>query len=81
MNPQEESYWSNIRTSQNWDMFEPDFTSLYQVNFFDDGNDKYSDCVNIWAIYGIWQGKVALINENNPNITIPSISHWKVTPK
>jgi hypothetical protein len=36
--------------------------------------------VNIWNITKWWKGKVSLKNGVDPSITIPVISHWKITP-
>ena len=53
----------------------------YYINTFDDGNTKYSlNTVNIWNITSWWKGKVSLKNGADPSITIPIISHWKITP-
>ena len=51
----------------------------YYINTFDDGHEKYNNIVNAWKITSWWKGKVALKNVANPSITIPSISHWKIS--
>jgi hypothetical protein len=52
--------------------------SLYKINIFDDGNEKYKQYQNIWEIYSVWKGKVSLINNKNNDIKITSISAWKI---
>ena len=52
----------------------------YYINTFDDGNTKYMNTVNIWNITKWWKGKVSLKNGVDPSITIPVISHCKITP-
>ena len=52
--------------------------SLYKINIFDDGNEKYKQYQNIWEIYSVWKGKVSLINKKNNDIKITSISSWKI---
>lgn len=52
--------------------------SLYKINIFDDGNEKYKQYQNIWEIYSVWKGKVSLINKKNNDIKITSISAWKI---
>ena len=52
--------------------------SLYKINIFDDGNEKYKQHHNIWEIYSVWRGKVSLINTINNEIKITSISAWKI---
>ena len=52
----------------------------YYINTFDDGNIMYANTINIWNITSWWKGKVSLKNGADSLITIPSISHWKITP-
>lgn len=68
-----------LRTNlQNWTYVTPDFTKPVKILRFDDGNKKYNQYDNSWIIFGRWQGKVAIFNEFDQNITIMSISEWKV---
>ena len=45
-----------------------------------DGNKKYEQYSNLWYIYGdgYYRQKVALVNKENQNIQIGSISSWKI---
>ena len=45
---------------------------------FDDGNEKYENYDNRWKRYGYWKEKWALINVQNKEIRVGSISSWKV---
>jgi hypothetical protein len=68
-----------LRTNlQDWTYVTPDFTNPVKIRIFDDGNTKYNQYENSWFIFGRWDGKVALFNEFDQNITIMSISEWKV---
>jgi hypothetical protein len=62
-----------------WSYFEPDTTKKFEINTFDDGNQKYKIYTNTWYIFGRWLGKIALVNSTDDNIRILSISEWKVT--
>ena len=64
----------------NWNIYIPDSNKNYKINTFDDGKAKYKDYSNLWLIYGDgYNGqKVALVNKDNMNIQIGSISRWKV---
>jgi len=61
-----------------WQFFKPDKTVVYEIMNFDDGNSRYQNYINRWYIYGIWRGKVALINAQDQNIRVYSISKWKL---
>lgn len=68
-----------LRTNlQDWSYITPDFTNPVKIRRFDDGNEKYKQYDNSWIIFGRWTGKVAIFNEFDQNITIMSISEWKV---
>ena len=68
-----------LRTNlQDWSYITPDFTKPVKIRRFDDGNEKYKQYDNSWVIFGRWTGKVAIFNEFDQNITIMSISEWKV---
>ena len=53
--------------------------SIYRIEKFDDGNYKYSKYFNEWVIYGRLKDKVAIMNNQENNIIIKSISEWKLT--
>jgi hypothetical protein len=56
-------------------------TKIYKITIFDDGRQEYELYTNRWLKVNsaiIEKGKVSLINENNPNICINSISEWKI---
>lgn len=62
-----------------WIFFEPNQNDgVYEINTFDDGNEKYRDYVNQWVLFGSWRGKYAVINQTNTDIKINSISQWKL---
>ena len=61
-----------------WSYVTPELTKSFQIRIFDDGNEKYKQYDNNWVIFGRWKDKVALFNEFDQNITIMSISKWKV---
>ena len=51
---------------------------IYFITVFDDGNSKYNELENQWIITGNPNpGKVTLLHKNS-DITIKSISAWKV---
>lgn len=64
----------------NWNIYDPNTNNIYEINTFDDGNGGYQEYSNTWLIYGDgYNGqKVALVNKDNMNIQIGSISRWKV---
>jgi hypothetical protein len=62
----------------NWHFFGVDKSVVYEIINFDDGNDKYQKYINRWYIYGSWRGKVAIINAEDQNIRLASISKWKL---
>ena len=64
-----------------WNLYKPNETKIYEINTFDDGNEKYQGLVNEWFIIGDWRGKVRLVNREKQKIIIHSISRWKVDDK
>lgn len=52
----------------------------YQINTFDDGNEKYKMYPNHWFVIDSMfdGGKVTLQNQAHPEIIIKSISSWKI---
>ena len=60
-----------------WSYFAHDLSNTVEIIVFDDGNEKYTYYTNKWHIFGRWRGKIALVNANNNNIKINSISEWK----
>ena len=52
--------------------------ALVEITTFDDGNDPYRACRNCWRVTSVRDGKVGLANTTNPDVTISSISAWKV---
>ena len=64
--------------STEWEYIIPNMNQLYRITLFDDGMYKYQKCNNKWIIFGIWKGKRALLNHNDTDIIIKSISSWKV---
>ena len=61
-----------------WNLYKSNETKIYEINTFDDGNEKYERLLNEWLIIGDWRGKVRLVNRENRKIIISSISRWKV---
>jgi hypothetical protein len=60
--------------------FVPEHSDLvFTINVFDDGNERYKDYKNEWSLSGRWRGKISLVNKDDPNIKIDSISAWKVS--
>jgi hypothetical protein len=54
-----------------------DNTQTYTIIVYDDGNEKYREYSNRWKIIKRTKGKCTIVNEKE-NITIPSISEWKL---
>ena len=50
---------------------------LVKIKVFDDGNGKYQQYPNAWAITETRGPKVELTNISHPHIKIGSISKWK----
>ena len=52
---------------------------IVEIIVFDDGNDEFKECENIWKITKEMfnGGKVELTNMENNKIKIKSISAWK----
>ena len=65
-------------SSTEWEYIIPDMNKIYRITLFDDGMDIYQKYNNKWIIFGIWKGKRALLNHNDTDIIIKSISSWKV---
>ena len=61
-----------------WIYYEPRSDEEYSIRVFDDGNDRYSEYVNVWHKYGEWRGKVAIVNSVDTRVRIESISAWKL---
>lgn len=51
----------------------------YYITRFDDGLSTYINYPNIWIITGERLGKYELVNKIDSNITIASISAWKLS--
>ena len=64
-----------------WNLYKPNEAEIYEINTFDDGNEKYQQFVNEWLMIGEWRGKVRLINREKQKIIIHSISRWKIDHK
>lgn len=64
--------------SSEWISIEPNPLEIYKITIYDDGNKQYENYENRWLVFGEWRGKYALVNEQNYNIKINSISQWKV---
>ena len=64
-----------------WNLYKPNEAKIYEINTFDDGNEKYQHFVNEWLMIGEWRGKVRLINREKQKIIIHSISRWKIDNK
>jgi len=61
----------------NWKYIVPNFERPVQIKVFD-GVEKYREYDNIWYIFGVCGGKVALCNAFNPATILRSISLWKI---
>jgi len=68
-----EQLWNN-----EWTYVIPNFETKYVIQNFDDVNEKYEKYDNNWIIFGIWKGKVAVFNNEDPSIILKSISRWKL---
>jgi len=64
--------------NEDWAFVFPNMSQTYQINIFDDGNEKYEKYNNKWIIFGEWKEKVAIFNYYAPEIIIKSISKWKI---
>jgi len=85
MNNQLNDSINNSRSKSNnnyWIYYDDPSNINYIVNVFDDGHIDKKEYINSWKIYGeaFNGGKVALINTNNTDIKITSISSWKIKP-
>ena len=62
-----------------WNIYKPN-NQIYKINTFDDGKEQYNEYLNEWFKYGDnYNGqKIALVNKDNSDIQISSISNWKV---
>lgn len=62
-----------------WNIYNPK-NEIYKINTFDDGKKQYKNYKNEWLKYGDGHNgqKIALLNKENINIQIGSISNWKV---
>jgi hypothetical protein len=58
----------------------PKINQMVKINTFDDGRQKYSQYKNEWHITKTMfnGGKIELINVEDNNVKINSISSWKV---
>lgn len=61
-----------------WTLVVPDMINSFEIEVFDDGNEKYKLYENKWIIFGEWEDKFALFNKKDPNIIIQCISSWKI---
>ena len=53
--------WSTFHN--NWCMYQPNVSKIYQINVFDDGNHKFKNYSNQWYMHGEWKSKVSLVNK------------------
>lgn len=60
-----------------WIYFKPNVNEMVTIIKFDDGNENYKYYTNKWYIVGEWRGKIALVNVQDLNMKIDSISKWK----
>ena len=51
----------------------------YYITRYDDGLSRYQKYPNIWIITGEYRGKYQLVNKIDTNISIHSISAWKLS--
>jgi hypothetical protein len=58
----------------------PKINQIVKINTFDDGRQEYSQYKNEWRITKTMfnGGKIELINVEDKNVKINSISSWKV---
>lgn len=63
-----------------WNIYKPQ-SQMYKIDLFDDGIKDFEKYSNFWFKYGDgFNGqKIALVNINDSNIQISSISAWKVS--
>ena len=76
-----DTYYITSMSDSEWNIYKPNETKIYEINTFDDGNEKYQQFVNEWLMIGEWRGKVRLINREKQKIIIHSISRWKIDVK
>ena len=58
----------------------PELKSVYQINDFSD-HKEYIGYSNRWHICQRNNGEVSLVNEQDPQVRINSISYWKIAKK
>ena len=61
-----------------WDYVQPKLNEIYYITKFDDGLTNYTIYHNKWIIFGEWEDKVALFNDQEPTVILKSISAWKI---
>lgn len=66
---------------EDWIFIFPNLNKLYEIDIFDDGNERFNIYDNTWVKFGEWRGKVALFNYYSRDIIIRSISEWKLKEK
>ena len=66
---------------EDWIFIFPNLNKLYEIDTFDDGNERFNIYENTWVKFGEWRGKVALFNYYSRDIIIRSISEWKLKDK
>lgn len=65
---EEGPHWTAIRERDGWSMHIPDNNVCWKIK------DYHGQYTNMWFSYGRCKGKVALINIENHNVVIESIS-------
>lgn len=69
---------ANQLLNDEWTFIVPKFEEIHKITTFDDGNDEYSEYYNEWIIFGENEGKVAVFNNQHPDLIIKSLSKWKL---
>ena len=74
-NIKESKFWSNVH--KDWNMYIVNKNIYYKIQNFDNLNEKYKNCSNLWHSYGDNVNELALVNAYNPKIYIGLIPIWK----
>ena len=71
----ESRFWSNVH--KDWNMYKINDNIYYKIVNFDNLDEKFKNCKNLWNCYCHNVNEIALVNVFDPNIYIGSIKIWK----
>ena len=74
-NMKENRFWSNVH--KDWNMYNINRNIYYRIVNFENLDEKFKKCKNLWHSYGDNVNELALVNALNPEIYIGSIKIWR----